>query len=232
MKKSICSLILSVLFFYCYGSQPFYVLSLGAGNIEADKSVQNINFGLFSNSYVNNSSAEYSPLFLATAGFSFNLIDNAQLKSGFQLQYLGSINRAGQETVGLNLQKFNYQFKYQNTSLFWNNELDWPIAGKLNANFIGKLGVAHNRVYGWQASPVGSTAKVGNGFSANNSNQFAWGIGAGIGYQMNRINLSLDYLYTNLGSVKLGIQQNQLTSDTYSLNNMRSNQILLNIEYS
>jgi Outer membrane protein beta-barrel domain len=90
----------------------------------------------------------------------------------------------------------------------------------------GELGAAFNQASGYQETPLEIGAIPTPPFSNHSQTSLAWGVGAGIDYNLNQqIRLGLGYQFADLGKASLGQTTAELTNQSLSVAHLYANQL-------
>jgi opacity protein-like surface antigen len=90
----------------------------------------------------------------------------------------------------------------------------------------GELGAAFNQASGYQETPLEVGAIATPPFSNHSQTSFAWGVGAGVDYNLNQqIRLGVGYQFTDLGAASLGQTTAQTTMQSLNLSHLYANQL-------
>jgi len=95
-----------------------------------------------------------------------------------------------------------YRMPFESTRLMFDTALTIASKKQYSLFVIGGIGGAWNRVGYSDSDNIGLPCASQNlGLNSNTNSSFAWEVGAGLAYALNnRIALSLEYLYTDLGN--------------------------------
>jgi len=125
-------------------------------------------------------------------------------------------------------ENLSYFYNIDHTRLMATTKLLTTVANyhSLHPYLTGEIGAAFNNANGYQEIPLEGNATGSTPFNRHKNNSFAWGIGAGVDYNLNQsIRLGLGYQFSDLGSASLGPNPSALTNQTLSIPHIYANQL-------
>lgn len=108
----------------------------------------------------------------------------------------------------------------------------FPNHHSLHPYLSGEIGAAFNRAHNYHETPIVPLVTPMSPFSSHTETSFAWGVGAGIDYNVTqRVRAGIGYQFSNLGSASLGRTPAATTNQTLSLSHLYTNQLRFQLTY-
>ncbi len=177
--------------------------NLGVTSSETDKLVQTNNDNW--NAFTGQLGAGYVYYFRHAQRYSERAQWFPSIEPELNLYFLGSNTIRGDvwRFRSPNFNQLTYAIPVRSTRLMLDGALTIVSKKKFSLYAIGGIGNAWNRVSYSDTDSGTSCLNQRLNLNSNNLTNFAWELGAGLTYAFNnRVGLSLEYLYTDLGKVR------------------------------
>lgn len=209
-------------------------------------STVNINDDLI-NSYITHAHHHNEPVFGVGASYVFDFLCPAPLSLGLGVKgyyaQFGTVEGIQHPFINVapDFDTLNYSFKSENYSVMFEPRLIYS-ASRWQPYILGGVGIAWNRLYGYDESPTDTTlsaAPVPETFSNHTSSALAYEVGLGVqSVIFNSFNcktsyiLALDYRYMNFGKGQLGSFPAQTSDDRLTVHRLDTQAVMLTFKVS
>lgn len=189
----------------------------------------------FSNQYVSNNNWDNTFAAQLFIGNEFYKNDKLKLNLGVTLGIFDSIEMKGvvNQFALSDYNNLNYQYDVRSLSAMATVKLFYLTSERWQPYIEASAGVSNNYAFDYEETARILGAEAMNPFNNHSINSFAYRLGVGFMYQVNKIfSVGLGYQFSDIGNAKLGVSADQQTNQTLTADNIYLHQLLFNLNWN